>query len=333
LDGKDTYTFTENGEFTFEFVDEAGNKGSMKASVNWIDKEAPTAIVSYSTTSLTNQDVVATIHLNEENAYITNNDGKNTYTFTKNGEFIFEFVDEAGNKGTAKASVNWIDKEAPKAIISYDITSLTSKDVTATIQFNKENVTITNNSGKNTYTFTKNGEFTFEFIDKVGNVGTATAKVDWIEKDKFAFRVVYDITSLTNKNVIATIQFNKENVTITNNSGKNTYTFTKNGEFTFEFVDEAGNRGSAKAIVNWINKTSSEPSAPIQPNEVTTPRVPSVISKPVITVRDDSNTPNVEKSEIYNIISPFSVIFISLHIFQLVLFFVIYLLERVKYYE
>lgn len=39
--GKSTYTFTENGTFTFEFKDEAGNTGTTTATVNNIDKEGP----------------------------------------------------------------------------------------------------------------------------------------------------------------------------------------------------------------------------------------------------------------------------------------------------
>ena len=51
--------FTENGSFTFEFEDAAGNTGTAVAMVTWIDKTAPTATINYSTTMLTNQDVVA----------------------------------------------------------------------------------------------------------------------------------------------------------------------------------------------------------------------------------------------------------------------------------
>ena len=36
------------------------------------------------------------------------------------------------------------------------------------------------------------------------------------------------------------------------------YVFNDNGEFTFEFVDEAGNSGKATATVDWINKESDE---------------------------------------------------------------------------
>ena len=51
----------------------------------------------------------------------------------------------------------------------------------------------------------------------------------------------YDITDKTNKEVIATLGNASEEITIINNDGKDTYTFTKNGNFTFEFVDKAGN--------------------------------------------------------------------------------------------
>jgi hypothetical protein len=34
--GSASYLFTENGSFTFEFKDEAGNSGSETATVSWI---------------------------------------------------------------------------------------------------------------------------------------------------------------------------------------------------------------------------------------------------------------------------------------------------------
>lgn len=42
-----TYTFTENDTFVFEYEEE-GIPGAIVASVNWIDKEAPTATIVYS---------------------------------------------------------------------------------------------------------------------------------------------------------------------------------------------------------------------------------------------------------------------------------------------
>ena len=153
----------------------------------------PTAGIGYDTTEPTNKDVVARLINPSTNIRITNNNGSDTYVFTENGEFTFEFIDdETGLTGTAKAKVNWIDKIAPTATIEYSITTETNNEVIATL-IPSEKVTVLNNGGEATdeeesdtvlnpytYTFSKNGEFTFRFKDMAGNIGTATAKVDWI---------------------------------------------------------------------------------------------------------------------------------------------------------
>ncbi len=247
--GRNQYTFTENGTFTFEFSDKAGNKGTAKAIVNYIDRIAPTATVSYNITDKTNKNVVATLENMSEEVTITNNDAKETYTFTKNGTFTFEFIDRAGNKGTATATVNWIDRRLPVGTITYSTTRLTNQDVIATITIDKENVTV---EGGNTHTFTKNGEYTFEFVDEAGNIGMKTAVVNWIDKIAPTAKIEYNITEETEGNVTATLVDESEDIIVTNNSGARSYVFTENGEFTFEFVDKAGNNGTAKAIVNWI---------------------------------------------------------------------------------
>src|SRR5690606_34001476 len=73
--------------------------------------------LSYSTTTRTASNVVATITFNETTV-ITNNGGSNKYTFTENGQFAFQFVDEAGNVGEMLAVVENIDRSTPSAAIS-----------------------------------------------------------------------------------------------------------------------------------------------------------------------------------------------------------------------
>lgn len=145
-----------------------------------IDNAAPTATVEYSTTAPTNQDVIATITPSEA-VTITNNGGSSSYTFTENGSFTFEFVDAAGNMGSATATVSNIDKIAPTATVEYSTTAPTNQDVVATIK-PSEPVTITNNGGSESYTFIMNGSFTFEFVDAAGNYGTITATVNNISQ-------------------------------------------------------------------------------------------------------------------------------------------------------
>lgn len=249
--GKDSYTFEDNGSFTFEFEDAVGNRGEATANVYWIAK-MPKIEVTYSNKKPTNKSVDVTLSL-EEGYRLMNNGGKNVYTFEDSGEFAFEYLDKNGNMGRVPVKVDWIDKIDPTGTFKFTTTKPTNKTVVATLK-PSEKIKIINNGGKDTYSFTKNGSFTFQFEDMVGNKGTATAKVDWIDRVLPTATFDYDIKTLTNKNVVVTLKPSKK-VTVLNNGGKNTYTFNKNGEFTFEFIDEAGNKNKAVAKVNWIDKT------------------------------------------------------------------------------
>jgi hypothetical protein len=57
----------------------------------------------------------------------------------------------------------------PVSNISYSTTHLTTGDVIVTLTGLSETITILNNNGLSTYTFTGNGEFTFMYEDSDGN--------------------------------------------------------------------------------------------------------------------------------------------------------------------
>lgn len=250
-EGGSTHIFTENGSFTFEFTDEAGNTGSAAATVDWMDKEAPTAGITYSTTDPVNQDVMVTLNPSED-VTVTNNEGLLTRTFTENGEFTFQFVDAAGNSGTATATVDNIDRTLLFYEIDYDPATATNQDVVAMITIVNGTVT---GAGGDTHTFTENGSFTFEFEDAGGNPDTSEATVDWIDKEAPTATITYSTTEPTHGDVAATLD-PSEDVTVTNNEGLTTRTFTENGEFTFEFEDAVGNTGTATATVSNIETTT-----------------------------------------------------------------------------
>ncbi len=258
--GSKTYTFRENGTFTFEFVDGEGRQGSATATVDWIDKRVPNINVTYNTTELTNEEVVATISFDKEVTILSTNvpivenpvDKSKTITFLENASYIIEVVDSVGNIGIHNVAVDWIDKTSPTAEIEYSTKTITDGVVTATLNPSEE-VTITNNGGIPTYTFNENGSFTFEFVDKAGNEGTALAMVTWITKVP-QYDINYSTKELTNKDV--TVVLNLENgYTLVNNDGNNTYTFTDNGTFEFEYIDANSNLGKIPVTVDWIDKT------------------------------------------------------------------------------
>lgn len=67
--------------------------------------------VTYSETSITNKDVIATLNKTAD-VNITNNNNQNTYTFKNNGTFIFEY-DRRGRHLKQKVTVTNIDKVVP----------------------------------------------------------------------------------------------------------------------------------------------------------------------------------------------------------------------------
>ena len=104
-----------------------------------------------------------------------------------NAQYVKFVTTENWGDGRSFASAAMINlfedvtkNEIPTAEIEYDIKEKTSNPVTAKLVNASTDITITNNEGRDTYTFTENGQFVFEFIDKYGNKGTATAVVNWI---------------------------------------------------------------------------------------------------------------------------------------------------------
>lgn len=96
----------------------SGGRINAYTSLAGLDSQPPTATISYSTTELTNEDVVATLIPNET-VTITNNEGSETYTFTDNGSFTFEFTDAVGNPATATATVSNMDITPPSGDVLY----------------------------------------------------------------------------------------------------------------------------------------------------------------------------------------------------------------------
>lgn len=250
------HIFESNDEFTFEFRDKAGNEGKITAVVNWIDKEESKAYVVYDKETLTNQNVTATLEGLAKDEKVEG--GITSHVFTENGTHDFVVVDKAGNRTVITAEVTWIDKEAPKATITYDYNSWTNNSVKAAITFNEEGVEIINNGGSDTYVFDVNNNFTFEFRDKAGNVGTATAEVTWIDKDAPTANVKYSTMSPTKDYVTVELVNLSEEVTVENNGGKFTYTFNSNGKFEFIIVDRAGNKTTIPVEVNWIDNEAPD---------------------------------------------------------------------------
>lgn len=259
-DGQTSFTFEKNGQVTVHYRDIAGNEGQTTIVVDWIDREAPTGYLVYSTTDWTNEDVTVTLHVDDNSKapliFISEgSEGGNVHKFSENGPFTFIVQDQAGNISSFTAEVRRIDKTPPKAEVFYSTTSPTNTAVQATISPD-EAVTVLNNNGRTFYNFTDNGQFTFVIMDRAGNVTNVPAEVTWIDRDPPIPQITYSTTEMTNKPVIATVSAN-EPFLVQNNNRSDQYVFTENGSFTFYIQDLAGNMAEITAVVSNID--SSKP--------------------------------------------------------------------------
>ena len=199
----------------------------------------------------------------------------NKVIVSENGIVYAEASDKAGNKVYNMLEITNIDKTVPEATITYQ----TNEDntVTATINFNEKDVTVTNNSNKTEYIFTENGEFTFEFKDKAGNKGTAVARVENIEPlDKSAPTISFNYTLLTvetgtpinvnivtDKNAKISYSWDNKNWTTSKNFITNvnvTKKYDNAGKYTLyaKATDEYGNESDIQTLEFTVVNSSGD---------------------------------------------------------------------------
>ena len=166
-----------------------------------------------------------------------------------------------GNK-TAVCKITVVDEQEDViSTISYDITDSTNKNVTATITFNRNDVTITNNDGSNQYVFETNGEFTFEYVDSEGNTGTNTARVNWIDKEAPVLEIEYENIN-DGKEVKVTIKSNEELLEVdgwelSEDRMSMSKTFSANENIVIEVSDLVGNVTEATINVESIQNSEN----------------------------------------------------------------------------
>ncbi len=267
----DTYTFTQNGSHTFHFKDSAGNTAEYTVVVSNIDKEAPTATINYYLPdgskwdgNWTNQSIKAVLTL--ESLSPAHADGLDSYTFNGNGSYTFSFYDEAGNTGSITAAVDKIDKIAPDGYLTYSCYTWTNKDVVATLHASD------NLSGAEdmTYTYTQNGNCTFELYDKAGNSTRFSSSFDRIDKTAPIVTLTYTPPVKTPFSVFARAGAD-ESVAWFNNI--NTYKFISNGSYEFIATDRAGNVTRQTAKVDYINNSLPEVELEYSTREMTNENV------------------------------------------------------------
>ncbi|MEI6835802.1 MAG: immunoglobulin-like domain-containing protein [Candidatus Falkowbacteria bacterium] len=198
---------------TYSAVDLSGNRTTSTRIVNIVNTDRPiiyrkglspvtvergTTYVDAGATATDRDgsDITSLIKTNIETAPIdTSVVGTSTVTYDVTGADLGEYTGTS-TADQAKRIVRVIDTTAPTATVDYSPATPTNGHVTATITPD-EPVTITNNEGSNTYTFTDNGSFTFNFVDPSGNTGSTTATVTNIDRESPTINSVQAISSTT----------------------------------------------------------------------------------------------------------------------------------------
>lgn len=180
-----TKTYAINASEAVTITDLAGNSSSVNVTVANIDKTAITPTVTYSTTLLTNGNVVATITtnkaINTPAGWTPTSATQFQRTYTANATENVDLSDPAGNTAQATINITNIDKTAPTGSASYSTTAPTNQSVVATITSSEPITTPAGWTATSATTFTRtyatNTSTSVTITDLAGNNGSVTVTI------------------------------------------------------------------------------------------------------------------------------------------------------------
>lgn len=286
------FIITENGTYTIEVIDKAGNIQMGTKTVTNIDKIAPSLSASVSTTDPTNQDVVVTLKAsddveiskvfdaNGESISLTKVSNKYTGTILEsaNGTFTYKAVDTAGNETTCTVKITNIDKSNP-VIDSIGRSTTVPVNTQVVITVNAHDVGLGladkpykfDNGGWTdvaSTTITSNGTYTVQIKDKAGNVITESYEVsnlDFIAPVISSAKVLQ--TRPVSDRVTVSVRATDEGFGLADKAYKlsdgdwqtnNWFDVTDNGTYTVYVRDKAGNIASKIVEVKNIDRVKPE---------------------------------------------------------------------------
>ena len=140
--------------------------------INKYIKENPVTISYSNTDEFTNQDVTVTLNIGSDSK-VTNNEGNNTYIFTKNGTFTFEY-ERRGQAFKEEVTVTNIDKDVPiiSGVVNGKIYTTSATPIIKDDNLEKIEVLFngTNIQFDNGNTLSEEGIYNITATDKAGNV-------------------------------------------------------------------------------------------------------------------------------------------------------------------
>ena len=271
-----TVEVTTEGEYvvTYKATDSMNNTTTATLTVI-VDGKAPKADVQYSTTVPTKDGVTVTIISDEEIQALegwTLSDDKMSMSklYMENVEDEKLMVsDLAGNETEAHITISNVDTKVV-ASVDYDVKTPTNGSVTATITSDEElqgveGWTLSLDKKSMTKSYETNVIEDVVVKDVLGNETTVNINIQNIDKVAPTAGVQFDVTTMTNGDVVVTLIANEKLQSATGthtwtidaeDARKVTATFTANEEENVTITDLAGNTSVIPVKVNNIDKTA-----------------------------------------------------------------------------
>ena len=249
-----TKEYKQNVTETIRIQDLAGNETTTNIIISNIDKTAPITNITYSTTEMTNQNVIATITSDKEIQEIrgwTLSENKKVLTkeYAQNTNETVLVSDIAGNSVSMEVNISNIDKKGPNLQVEYKAKE--NKIILVWIKSDEEvqeveSWTRSENKKVLSKEYSENTRELVTVKDKLGNITTIQINVTDIDAIPAVVEVKYSTKEETDNPVIVTLQANErvqkvEGWTLSEDQMKLTKTYEKNTTEKITIKDLSGN--------------------------------------------------------------------------------------------
>ena len=272
------YNIEENGTYSVEVRDKAGNTSSKTFEITHIDNEKPIINVLYDNTIWELNKTITVIaadyesglpntsyRYSKETDKLTDWTSDSSYVITSNGTYNVEVRDNLENIETFTFEITYIDTEKPNVELNYnDSTWEKIKEIEIIAEDAKvglhetpyrvfNGVEWTEWFSVNTFNITNNGVYTVEVRDKLKNIETFTFEITHIDKTPPEGNVSFNDTTWELEKIITVSAFDdgigltdnpyrysKDGITWTEWTNDNTYKVTANGTYYVEIIDKLG---------------------------------------------------------------------------------------------
>lgn len=238
--------------------------GMLKApdSLSGADLIPPSGRVTYTWVDTKKGPAMANLKLSDDSGSkvtITNNGGSGSYVFKTNGQFVFEFEDEEGNKGRALAQVSTISTAGPKVAVSYSTIYPTRDEVKVIMTpetgavLKSGDIPAVQENGSYTFSTDVNGSWNFAFINEDGMERIVNPSVENIDRIPPTLRLdyIYDFY----KKTITAIVRSEELITPAEGSTlSQVYAYTDKEQYTMRALDALGNETAVTASAAYFDE-------------------------------------------------------------------------------